>query len=65
MILTGWKICKFKKILFFTAYKMKLFSIKTWDINGVEALKHDGKEWVNETHLETALGFKNVASKKT
>ena len=44
---------------------MKLFSIKTWDINGVEALKHDGKEWVNETHLETALGFKNVASKKT
>ena len=46
-------------------YKMKSFSIKTWNNNGVEAIKYDGKKWINEKHLETALGYKNLASNKT
>ena len=37
-------------------YKMKSFSIKTGNNNGVEAIKYDSKKWINEKHLETALG---------
>ena len=39
-------------------YKMKSFSIKIWNNNGIEAIKYDGKKWINEKHLETALGYK-------
>ena len=46
-------------------YKMKSFNIKTQNDNGVEALKHDGKKWINEKHLGTVLGNKNLASNKT
>ena len=46
-------------------YNMKSFSIKIWDKNGVEAIKYDGKKWINEKHLETALGYKNLTSNKT
>ena len=46
-------------------YKMKPFSIKTWNDNGVEALKHDGKKWMNEKHLGTVFGYKNLTSNKT
>ena len=46
-------------------YKMKPFSIKTWNNNGVESIKCDDKKWINENHLETALGYKNLASNKT
>ena len=46
-------------------YKIKPFSIKTWNNNGVESIKCDGKKWINENHLETALGYKNLASNKT
>ena len=46
-------------------YKMKSFSIKTWNNNGVEAIKYDGKKWINEKHLETALGYKNLVGNKT
>ena len=45
-------------------YKMKSFSIKKWNNNGVEAIKYDGKKWINEKHLETALCYKNSASNK-
>ena len=44
---------------------MKSFSIKTWNNNDVEAIKYDCKKWINEKHLETALGYKNLASNKT
>ena len=44
---------------------MKPFSIKTWNNNGVESIKCDGKKWINENYLETALGYKNLASNKT
>ena len=46
-------------------YKMKSCSIKTWNNNGVKAIKYDGKKWITEKHLETALGYKNLASNKT
>ena len=46
-------------------YKMKPFSIKTWNDNGVEALKHDGKKWINEKHLGTVFVYKNLTSNKT
>ena len=40
-----------KKLFFCVCmYKMKSFSIKTWNNNGVEALKCDGKKWINEKH---------------
>ena len=44
---------------------MKSCSIKTWNNNGVKAIKYDGKKWITEKHLETALGYKNLASNKT
>ena len=46
-------------------YKMKSFSIKTWSKIGVEVIKYDGKKWINEKHLETALGYNNLVSNKT
>ena len=39
--------------------------MKTWSNNGVEAIKYDGKQWINEKHLETALGCKYLTSDKT
>ena len=42
---------------------MKPFSIKTWRKIDVEAIKHNGKKWVNEKRLEIALGYKNLANK--
>ena len=45
-------------------YKMKSFSIKTWNNNGVVAIKYHGKKWINKKHLETALCYKNLASNK-
>ena len=45
-------------------YKIKSFSIKKWNNNGVEAVKYDGKTWKNEKHLETTLYYKNSASNK-
>ena len=44
---------------------MKSFSIKTWSKIGVEVIKYDGKKWINEKHLETALGYNNLVSNKT
>ena len=41
-------------------YKMKSFSIITWSKIGVEVLK-----WINEKHLETALGYKSLIGNKT
>ena len=38
--------------------------MKTWNNNGVEAIKDDGKKWINEKRLQTALGFKKLASNK-
>ena len=45
--------------------KMKSFSIKTWSKIDFEAIKHDGWNQINEKHLETALGYKILASNKT
>ena len=47
-------------------HKMLTYSIKTWkNIIGVEVIKYNGKKWINEKHLETALGCKNLAGNKT
>ena len=48
---------------FFTIKKMKSLSIKTWSKIGVEIIKHNGKKWINEKHLEIALGYKNLVKK--
>ena len=32
---------------------------------GVEAIKYNDKKWINEKHLETALGYKDLVSNKT
>ena len=44
---------------------MKSFSIKTWSEIDVEPIKCNGKKWINEKHLEAALGYKNFVSNKT
>ena len=44
-------------------YKMKQFSIKTWSKIGVELIKYNGKQWINEKHLEIALSYKNLVNK--
>ena len=44
---------------------MKSFSIKTWSKIGIEVIKYDGKKWINEKHLETALGYNNLVSNRT
>ena len=44
-------------------YKKKSFSIKTLSKIDVEAIKHNGKKWINEKHLEKALGYKNLVNK--
>ena len=46
-------------------YKMLTYSIKTWTKIGVEAVKYNGKKWINEKTLETALGYKNLVGNKT
>ena len=33
--------------------------------NDVEAIKHNGKKWINEKHLKKALGYKNLPGNKT
>ena len=33
-------------------YKMCTFSIKTWSTINNEAIKHNGKKWINEKDLE-------------
>ena len=45
-------------------YKMNSFSMKMWKKNGVEAIKYNDKKWINEKHLKTALGYKNLVSNK-
>ena len=45
---------------------MFTYNINTWSkIIGAEAIKHNHKIWINEKHLETALGYKNLVSNKT
>ena len=46
-------------------YKMLAFSIKTWSKIGAEVIKYNNKKWVNEKHLERALGYKNLVGNKT
>ena len=46
-------------------YKMLTYNIKTWSEIGVEATKYYDKKWINEKHLETALGYKNLVVNKT
>ena len=46
-------------------YKMLTYSIKTQKKNGVEAIRYNDKKWINEKHLEKALGYKNLVSNKT
>ena len=59
-------ICIIKNFYFFLCmYKMKSFSIKTWSEIGVEVIKCNGKKWINEKNLETALGYRNLVSSKT
>ena len=43
-----------------------MYSIKTLkNIIGVEVINYNGKKWINEKNLETALGCKNLAANKT
>ena len=44
---------------------MYTFSINTWSKNDVEAIKYNGKKWINGKDLEKALGCKNLAGNKT
>ena len=44
---------------------MYTFSINTWNKIDVEAIKYDGEKWINEKHLEKAVGYKNLAGNKT
>ena len=54
-----------RKIVFFLCmYKMYTFSINTWSKIGVEAIKYNGKKWINEKDLEKALGSKNLTGNK-
>ena len=47
-------------------YKMLTYSIKKWkNTIGVEVIKYDGKKWINQKNLETALGCKNLSGNKT
>ena len=47
-------------------YKMLTYSIKKWkNTIGVEVIKYNGKKWINEKNLETALGCKNSSGNKT
>ena len=43
---------------------MHTFSINTWSKIDVEAIKHNGEKWINEKHLENAVGYKNLARNK-
>ena len=47
-------------IIFLCMCKMSTYSIKTWRKIGAEAIKYNDKKWINEKHLETALGYKNL-----
>ena len=58
-------LCHQKKLVFLCVYKMHTFSIKTWSKTDVEAIKHNDKKWINEKHLEKALGYKNLVGNKT
>ena len=49
-----------KNIFFLCMYKMLTYSIKTWCKIGVEVRKCNGKKQINEKHLKTALGYKNL-----
>ena len=44
---------------------MWTYSIKTWRKIGVEATNYNDKKWINEKHLQTALGCKNLVGNKT
>ena len=46
-------------------YKMLTFSIKTCCKIGVDVIKYNDKKWINEKHLEAALGYKNLVVNKT
>ena len=46
-------------------YKMYTFSINPWSKIDVEAMKYNGKKWINEKDLEKVLGYKNLVSNKT
>ena len=46
-------------------YKMHTFRIKIRSKISVEAIKHNDKKWINEKHLEKALGYKHLAGNKT
>ena len=32
-------------------YKMYTFSVNTWEKNNIEAVKYNGKQWINERRL--------------
>ena len=46
-------------------YKKYKFSVNKWKKNNIEAVKYNGKQWINEKRLEKALGCKNLAGSKT
>ena len=46
-------------------YKMYTFSINPWSKIDLEAIKYNGKKWINEKDLEKVLGYKNLVSNKT
>ena len=55
-----------KKTNFFLCmYKKYKFSVNKWKQNNIEAVKYNGKKWINEKRLEKALGCKNLAGNKT
>ena len=53
-------------ILFLCKYKMNafaLFTAKAWQKNGVEAIEHGGKIWINQRLLQEKLDIGNIADR--
>ena len=46
-------------------YKKYTLIVNKWKQNNIEAVNYNGKQWINEKHLEKALGCKNLAGNKT
>ena len=65
-ILTVWRICRPKIIIFCCIYKNEYtYSIhcRSMKKKGVEVIEYGGEIWVNQKHLEKKLGIANISDK--
>ena len=78
MILTGWKMCKFKqKLLNILHHRQKkkklcvytkmnifaLFTTEEWRKNCVEAKEYAGEICINQKHLQEKIDIANISEK--